>query len=104
MLTSIEIEALLPEWSDCMADAGYTYTTFREIPGAFIGNGGEPSEFEIEVATADAQCRDSSNISDVGDSLFAEAAETSVANQQEALDFISTELDAMQQRALDSLQ
>ncbi len=97
VLESDAIEALQPEWSDCMEQSGYTYTEFTEVPRNFVGTN-DPDDFELAVATTDAQCRDTTGIADLGDQLFDVAASAGIETRQDAMSFITTELDALGRR------
>lgn len=61
--SSPEVSKLLSEWSACMRSSGYEYANLGEVINQFIGPmagplEASPSSEEIQVAIADAECRD----------------------------------------------
>ncbi len=80
-----------------MEQSGYSYTLFTEAPGNFVETN-DPDEFELAVATTDARCRVTTGIADLGDQLFEAAASVDIETRQDAMSFITSELDALSRR------
>lgn len=56
-------------WSACMKEAGYDYTTLEQPPNDGWSSP-RPGPAEVATATADASCKASSGLTNLGDQLF----------------------------------
>ena len=94
--TSPDFVAAQTAWVQCMNDAGFDVTDLAD-PAARSWSSPRPSPAEIEMATADAACKASTGLRDLGDRVFNEQVtawfDSHPDDRQEIIDYVTGVID-----------
>lgn len=97
------IQNLETDWIDCMASVGFDYSSLSG-PRAEFSISGDPTQREIDAASADRMCLEFTGIAARGDELFDEYGDDRRVEDAATLQSIRDELDAIIQRSEEALE